>query len=83
MTSKILPSTEQKDAFREVLFSDYGIEEKYIIEKTLKEGFEQYKVLDEFGTSATLTIDFNNNRYIVECPEFAQEFNIIFYNDSK
>lgn len=49
---------EQRDIFRELLFLDYGIEEKYITSKTIENDFEKYDLLDEFGTKATITIDY-------------------------
>lgn len=68
---------EQKVVFRELLFLDYGIEEKYITSKTIENNFEKYDLLDEFGTKATITIDYNKMKYIIESSEFIQEVNII------
>jgi hypothetical protein len=67
---------EQRDAFRELLFLDYGVEEKYITSKTIEDNFEKYDLLDESGIKATLTIDYNM-KYIVESPDFTQEINFI------
>ena len=68
---------ERRDAFRELLFQDYGIEEKYIISKIIEDNFEKYNLLDELETTATITINFAEMKYIVESPEFTQEINII------
>lgn len=70
-------TTEQRDAFRELLFCEYGVEEKYITSKIIQDNFEKYNLLDELGTTATITINFAEMKYIVESPEFSQEINII------
>lgn len=68
---------EKIDAFRKLLFKQYGIEEKYIINKTIEKNFEKYELLDELNVSATLTIDFTNKKYKIESKEFSQEINIV------
>jgi hypothetical protein len=70
-------TNEQRDAFRELLFWEYGVEEKYITSKIIKDDFEQYDLLDEYGTKATISINFTEMKYIVESPEFTQEINIV------
>ena len=70
-------TTEQRDSFRELLFSDYGVEEKYITSRTIEDNLEKYELLDEFGTKASITIDYNKMKYTVESLEFSQEINII------
>ena len=68
---------KKRNNFRELLFQDYGIEEKYIISKIIEDNFEKYNLLDELGTTATITINFAEMKYIVESPDFTQEINII------